>query len=101
MFTRADYMQNRCTHREYYVQFVSDGICNLVRLHIGEERIKSSTDPHFNDIPLRLWDSLDYSMRAMCASKLREAGSAGMSLFDTVCIAKEAAQQIREKANAL
>jgi hypothetical protein len=96
-FSRDDYMATppRCTHRQFYGQFVTPYVREFVRAHIGEARIKASTDEHFNDIPLHLWDRLDYNMRAMCEQKLRDAGDF-WSLSATVCIAKEAARQIKD-----
>ena len=70
MFTRADYMQNRCTHEEYYAQFVTPGIVAGVRRFLaispaGEKRdpvkfvrAALAEDKHLNGIALRRWDAL-------------------------------------------
>ena len=111
-FTRKDYLAKRCSHREYYGQFVNDGVKGVVLRSIGRKAILASTDENFNDIPLHRWDSLaGYYQRVChsgkfelthsalfycCGRSICEAGSGGVSANDLVCVAKEAARQIRE-----
>ena len=91
--TRKQYMDGEVTHSEHYAQFVDDQTLAWVKRNIGIARIKSSTDEVFNDIPLRIWDT--YIIPGNMRTKLKEAGNVGISLSDAVCIAKEAARQIR------
>jgi len=58
MITRSQYLNGEATQREYYAQFVNDSVKNLVLLCVGAERIKNSTCPHLNDIPLVVWDRM-------------------------------------------
>lgn len=95
MFTRKQYLDGLCDHATYYAQFVTPGVLRIVSRFIGADRIKRSTDPHFNDIKLGEWDNLHDTVRGHVAGQLREAGHAGISLSDTVCVAKEAARQIK------
>lgn len=83
-FTRKEYLDGKCTHREYYAQFVTNGIRETVLERFGKS-LFSSTDPHLNDIALRHWDNLS-----------RIAMRGGFSLSDCVCTLKEAARQIIE-----
>jgi hypothetical protein len=100
-YTRAEYMKDAqqegkgpsAAHRRYFGQFVTDGTKYRVLSVIGLDRLKASTDPHLNDIPLALWDKLTPKL----------PGSAGFSkagdyytLANSVCLAKEAARQIIE-----
>ena len=100
-YTRAEYMKDAqqegkgpsAAHRRYFGQFVTDGTKYRVLSAIGLDRLKASTDPHLNDIPLKLWDQLTPQL----------PGSAGFSkagdyytLSNGVCLAKEAARQIIE-----
>lgn len=97
-YTRAEYMKDSQTdgaaaHRRYFGQFVTTGTKHWVLSAIGLDRLKASTDPHFNDIPLALWDKLTPQL----------PGSAGFAkagdyytLANGVCLAKEAARQIIE-----
>lgn len=85
-------------HRAYYAQFVTSTVINYVRRFIGEKAIKASADPHMNDIPLAKWDHLDSLIRPIGA-RINKAinGQSVWSLSDTVCVAKEAARQIKEQ----
>ncbi len=99
-FTRADYMAGKCTHREYYAQFVTPFIRATVAESIGTERIRASKDPHLNDIPLARWDELAGGIRTgLRADALRAAGDFP-SLAAAVCILKEAARQVAEQVPA-
>lgn len=97
-FTRQDYLDGKCTHREYYSQFVTNGIKNSVLSSFGDE-LFSSKDEHFNDIKLTRWDMLaNYAVRGNGVSeKMKERGDY-LTLAGSVCILKEAAKQIKENA---
>jgi hypothetical protein len=102
IYTRAEYMKESNTngmeaHRKYFGQFVTEGTKSRVISSIGLKRILSSTNEHFNDIPLVTWDRLTPQL----------PGSAGFSkagdyytLANGVCLAKEAARQIKEAHEA-
>lgn len=108
-FTRQDYMAKRCTHEQFYGQFVTPGVHRLVRSFIGEASILRSTDPDFNDIPLQLWDRMHPLITDIVKSErgsvARHADpipgqprSFSWSLSNSVCVAKEAARQIKALA---
>lgn len=103
IITRAEYMaalprfgtpESIAHHRRYYAQFVTESTKELVRRYIGEDRIRASKDPHFNDIPLAEWDGL--STGGIPRAISFKDGGDFPSLAGENCIAKEAAQQIRE-----
>jgi len=96
-WTRKDYMDRKCTHRQYYGQFVTPALVDAVARMIGVDRINRSTDPHLNDIPLRFWDSLPWLGIDHLVGK---AGSGGVSMSDKVCVMKEAAKQFKERQGA-
>ena len=97
--TRQQYLASEdqaAAHREYYSQFVNEGVRLAVNHKFGQ-RIHQSKDPHFNDIPLHMWDSLGLSYLSYFAAKNRTInGENAASKSDVVCMLKEAAQQIRE-----
>lgn len=105
---RQEYLASKDTnaHREYYAQFVDEYVMRFVDRSIGHNAIMNSTDPHFNDILLVKWDRLETAIRGFCIGKMTEINGVysnrmvGFSLSDTVCIAKEAAKQIKEKQHA-
>lgn len=92
MKTRQEYLDGACTHREYYAQFVTAQILNIVAARIGTTDIQNSTNEHFNDIPLKQWDNLPI----LIPNHLLKQTGEQNTLATKVCIAKEAAQQIRE-----
>lgn len=99
-FGRVDYLAKRCTHREYYAQFVTPEIRSAVLRAFPLKRLRETSDQkNLNSIPLNQWDLLagGYSTQ-LCATKLREAGD-GCSLASSVCIPKEAAKQLIEESN--
>jgi len=94
-FTRNDYLDKKCTHREYYAQFVTQWQRNQVSRYIGLDRLASSDDEYFNDIPLDDWDRIGVAGESV--KKMKSLGD-GYSLAGAVCINKEAARQLVEAA---
>lgn len=96
MFTRSDYLTGVCTHRQYYSQFVNNDCLRRVEFIIGVDKIKESKDPYFNDIPLSEWDKIFCFWHTEIKRLVEEAQDYPTPAVG-VCIAKEAAQQIKEK----
>lgn len=95
---RSEYIAGNVSHADYYGQFVNESVIRTVEGYIGKAKIVASTDPHFNDIPLEKWDALQPAILSIVGTKLGEAnGTGGVSLSDTVCVAKAAARVIKEK----
>lgn len=95
IFTRADYMSGKCTHDEYYDQFVTEEIKGVVLEQFGS-KIVNSSDPHFNDIDLKKWDNLAnwFKSDSTLHDKLKEREDV-MTLSSLVCTLKAAARHIR------
>jgi hypothetical protein len=95
MYTRQEYLEQKCSHRNYYGQFVTQQVLSRVMSYIGSSVIVKSKDPHFNDIPLARWDAMFPTCPGDINNAMRACGDyptkAGL-----VCIAKEAAKQIQE-----
>ncbi len=89
--TRKDYLDGKVTHAAYYAQFVTDHTRGLVATYIGIDRIKRSQDEHLNDIQLAEWDRIPH---AFDGDALKDAGDF-LSMAGWVCIAKEAARQLK------
>lgn len=85
---------------QYYGQFVTPYVTELVRARIGEDRIKASKDVHFNDIPLKLWDELVPCVRHAVSVRNEEInGTRCVSICECVCTLKTAAHIIRNSFN--
>jgi hypothetical protein len=102
MFTRKQYLDGECSHDTYYAQFVTDRVINHVLTYIGADTIRTSHDPHMNDILLHRWDRL-IGIKDCIDTKLFKACNNVTyaedcrdkflwSLSDQVCIAKAAAK---------
>jgi hypothetical protein len=102
--TRQDYMNKKCTHHEYYRQFVNTRIVGIVTHALGDAIRKSKDGEHFGDIPLVRWDALSDEIRNAIDSKkwkrlecpLVSSGRIFWSLSSAVCIAKTAAKMWKE-----
>ena len=92
--TRRDYLENKCSHDEYYAQFVNEEVKSTLLQNIPKDEILQSKDEHFNDIPLKRWDALPLSKGT--ADELRAKGDYP-TLAGKVCIYKAAARQIKTK----
>lgn len=99
-YSMKDYLNGKCTHRQYYGQFVTPAIKQKVLERFGRIRLSSSKEAHFNDIPLHQWDDLagcriskGYQVVGIPTPRTLEDGS----LATAVCILKEAAKQIIEE----
>lgn len=94
MITYKDYMDKKATHREFYGQFVTPAMIEQVVAYIGVSKLLASTDEHLNDISLGKWDGMHQWLVPYYAPAMKKADpKGGVSLSDTVCVAKEAAKQ--------
>ena len=93
IYTRKDYMSDKCTHEEYYGQLVTQRMKEHVARAIPQG-IARSTDPAFNDIPLATWDRIG-SMYHSLGPEFKKLGDF-MSASGLVCTLKEAARQVKE-----
>lgn len=93
MYTRKDYLNGKCTHREYYAQFVTQYTKDLVSQQFGKGRIieELEKDEALNGITLAEWDNL----ARFVSANMRPQGDY-LTLAGAVCILKEAAKQIAE-----
>lgn len=99
VISRQAYLNGEVSHEQYYGQFVIESTIDLVSRSITVKLITESNDPHFNDIPLYRWDLLSatiFAGRYFNSKKFTAAGDL-YSPSSGVCIAKEAARQIKEK----
>lgn len=95
--TYVDAAAAKRRHREYWAQFVGPATIHHVERMIGRDKILASTDPAFNDIGLSLWDRCGASipMKIAFIDVMDFCTLSGL-----VCVAKEAAEQIRESAQS-
>lgn len=104
--TRKEYLDlsrtgdSLAAFHQYYRQFVTPYVTEVVRTYIGEDIIRASKDVHFNDIPIKLWDKLVPLVRHGIASKNEKLnGTRAVSVCECVCTLKTAAHIIRNSFN--
>lgn len=104
--TASGSLSGKDKHNEYWSQFVSLCIINNVAKHVGIGWIAKSTDTHFNDIPLRIWESLGVDGKTASYLTMAESFTYANgvynrkpSLSDIVCINKQAASILRDILN--
>lgn len=100
-YTRAQYMadykvgpEGAAAHRRFHAQFVNEQTIYHVVKYVGGEAIVKSTDEHFNDIALHLWDRAAHWLPM--AVRFNDTGDFP-SDAGYVCVAKEAAMQYKER----
>lgn len=91
-YTRQQYLNSECTHREYYAQFITPDYIEYIVSRIGAKQLMEATDENLNSISLKKWDMLN---SPNCKQQLIEAGDY-LTLAGKVCMAKEAARQFIE-----
>jgi hypothetical protein len=109
-FSHAEYMtqtrdgEGSAAIRRYYGQFVNEATIRHVLTAIGEEKIRSSRDPDFNDIHLENWvwavGGVHGPWTLPLARSFKSCGDFP-SLVGMLCVAKEAATQFLERSQAL
>ena len=103
---RAEYMDNYSEatdserselHHAYYLWLAQTLKVSAGLLPSGHTE---STDPHFNDVPLHLWDARDGSVRRLVTAyfySMPESGPIVWSLSDSVCVLKAYAEHLRRQ----
>lgn len=97
LFTRKQYLNNECTHGQYYGQFVTESTIKTVLSYFSKDELTQCyvEDKHLNNIKLSVWDRMPlyaatYKMKA-CGDYLTMSGH--------VSILKRAARIIIESTN--
>ena len=99
MITRQQYLKNTKLHNEYYGQFVTHSIKQIVVERFGIERLVTAykEDPDLNNISLQSWDGLGIYLlhdSPFLNHNLIKETQQGYSNAGAVYILKEAARQL-------
>lgn len=98
MKTRTQYLNKECSHREYYVQFVTLEMKNEILNRFGKAKISKAlqVNENLNSIPLAQWDSIGLYFLNTTPGLIAAFGAVGDSVTQSslICLAKEAARQI-------
>ena len=94
MFTRTDYMNDKCTHQEYFEQFITPSIECWVRRNYTKEFLREclEADPNLNNLGnnwLRKFDIFIESIKAEIAAINKKINEQSVwSYSDGVCAIK-------------
>lgn len=116
LITQKEYMNGEYTHDQYYGQFVTRPLIEAVKRLIGEDKLKNSICPHFNDVNYIkgsrwIWDNLDarsyidtkkWALSGMGVAANNTyveevTGRYGWSPSNNTCILKAAARVARQE----
>jgi hypothetical protein len=91
MLNRHDYLLGKGDIREYYSQFVTPKVIEVVVHFWGKSVLENSTDFWMNDLPLEKWDLLLNKLPPF-AIRFSDLGDLPTKA-GFLCVAKEAARQ--------
>lgn len=96
VFTREDYLNKVCTHREYYAQFAKPYKSLMLHEHTVDEWKKLfDIDENLNNKPLSYFDSIWYNYKNdFCVINKTINGYHGCSKSDITCACKEAIREL-------
>jgi hypothetical protein len=98
MKTRKEYLNNECTHRQYYAEFVQPYVLAAISARFTNAELAKalSEDEHFNTIPLPVWDSLGDQIRYSPLFDIAKQKGEAITKSTLCCIVKEGAKQLAE-----
>ena len=96
MYTRNQYMTNKCTYNQYYNQFVTEVIKNAVSRHFTAAKLAKAydKDEYFNNIPFQSWDKLAYYCETTDMKKMYATAGEYVTKAVAVCTLKQAAKHV-------
>lgn len=93
MRTRKDYMDGKCSHKEYYEEIAEEcGISYDNAPNLDYIKTSLKEDEHLNNIPLLRWDMAASCTKTAIARALKSRGDF-YSDADGVCVHKAAAKR--------
>lgn len=97
LFTRKQYLNNECTHGQYYGQFVTESTIKTVLSYFSKDELTQcyAEDKHLNNIKFYVWDRMPLYAATY---KMKDCGDS-LSMSGKVCILKCAAKMIIESTN--
>lgn len=93
-YSRADYLNNKCTHEQYYGQYIGVGMQNLIVRRLGRDRLEKAfaEDENLNTIPLHIWDVLINFLPLGIREEMRKRGDY-LTMAGNACLWKCAAKK--------
>lgn len=90
-FSRKEYMENKCTHKEYYDQFITPAGIELVSKSVAFKKLMKNNSEDLSSVTINFWDLIGTAHDAVAL--LNSKGDT-WSLASAVCINKAIAEHI-------
>jgi len=98
MYTRSQYLNGECTHRQFYLSVAETAGLTLILGDTLRDKLYHAwlQDEHFNTMPLRWWDGFALPDRGRISAALKKHGDC-LSLAGCVSLYKTLAKVGLEK----
>lgn len=91
LFTRQDYMADKCTYEQYYAQFITDAGIEMVKKSKAFQRVLNTENKSVSAAPVAEWDLIGTDAEA---SNLLTTLGDRWTLAAAVCINKTIARKL-------
>lgn len=91
LFTRQDYMADKCTHEQYYAQFINDAGIEMVKKSQAYKTLIKKGTKDVSKVEAEVWDRIGTAGEA--ANLLKQLGDF-WTLSAAICINKAIARQL-------
>jgi hypothetical protein len=99
MFTKKDFTAGKCNEDEYYSQFVTKEVIDVIRRSTTYKHIMQARDKKdFFDLDLHQWDFITGAILCLVGREAFKERGDYVSQVGLVCIAKAAARKIVQRA---
>jgi hypothetical protein len=95
LFTRQDYMADKCTHEQYYAQFINAAGIEMVKKSQAYKTLIKKGSKDVSLVEVGVWDLIGTAGEAV---NLMKTLGDNWSLAGAVCINKAIARQLLEAA---
>lgn len=95
MFTRKDYMSGKCNEDEYYSQFVTEKVVDVIKRSVTYKYIVQARDKKdFFDVAAQQWDFATGAILCLLGKEPFKEKGDYVTHNGLICIAKAAARRI-------
>jgi hypothetical protein len=95
LFTRQDYMADKCTHEQYYAQFINAAGIEMVKKSQAYKTLIKKGSKDVSMVEVGVWDLIGTAGESV---NLMKTLGDNWSLAGAVCINKAIARQLLEAA---
>lgn len=96
MHTRNQYLNGQCSYNQYYDQFVTEQLKNVVSKYFTTAKLVKAydKDEYMNSIQFKEWDKLSYYCETSDMKKMYATAGEYVTHTVAVCTLKQAAKHV-------